>query len=246
MEIKNKIRYQLSWSDIKLFLECLRCFYNLKRLGIKRPGLGPDTDLFNVPNAVDELWKKESDLCRKLKINPPIIDTNKIEAQLFDDENHSVQKWRQPHSEGGGIEFYDRDMNLLLFGRVDDVWMNFEQELIIVELKVTSTSVSDANEIKRWHKNNERQVSFYAWLLKKNKRIVSKTGYIIYCNPLSYGFDFLEFNNRLHFKTLLTACKIDDSWIEDAVKEASVCLNQNDAPAPAKNCKFCNFVLKSL
>ena len=69
--------YKLSWRQIKLYDECPRCFYNEMKLGIKRPGLDPDS--FSLPKAVDKLVKDDFDFYRKQQEPHPIMVQNNIE-----------------------------------------------------------------------------------------------------------------------------------------------------------------------
>src|ERR1700691_1667352 len=92
-EIKNKSWHQICWSDVKLYLECPRCFYNQKKLKIWRPGFGPDTA--SIPTAIDELLKDECDIMRKLEMTLRIFEKNNVDAKPFVDEDNLVKQWRQ-------------------------------------------------------------------------------------------------------------------------------------------------------
>jgi len=242
--LKIALSYPISWSKISLFLQCPRCFFNDQKLGIKHPN-HPDADIFNMPNAMDAVWKKESDRCRALQTVPDVISKNKLNLALFDDAKHSVAKWRQAYYDGGGILYHDPKTNLTLFGRVDDIWVNPQGELIVVDIKVTSPKPRTNQEENKWHKNNIRQISFYAWLLKKLGFNVAMVGYIIYCNPLTEDLTALPFDNCLHFKTSPLLCVLDDSWIEKAIEDMRYCLDQDNAPEPTRGCSFCNFAQRA-
>jgi hypothetical protein len=62
---ESKEPFELSRSKIDLFLECARCFYLDRRLGIGRPDSFP----FTLNNAVDALLKKEFDELEMMKKN---------------------------------------------------------------------------------------------------------------------------------------------------------------------------------
>ena len=53
--------FSISRSKIDLFLECPRCFYLDRKLGLGRPGMPG----FALNSAVDTLLKNEFDLLRK-------------------------------------------------------------------------------------------------------------------------------------------------------------------------------------
>lgn len=59
----SKEPFKLSRSKIDLFLNCPRCFYLDRRLGVGRPPGSP----FALNSAVDVLFKKEFDLHRAKK-----------------------------------------------------------------------------------------------------------------------------------------------------------------------------------
>lgn len=68
---KAKEAFRISRSKIDLFLECPRCFYIDRRIGVSRPQGFP----FNLNSAVDFLLKKEFDLHRKQKTPHPLMDS---------------------------------------------------------------------------------------------------------------------------------------------------------------------------
>jgi hypothetical protein len=57
----SKLPFRISRSKIDLFLECPRCFYLDRRLGLGRPSMPG----FALNSAVDALLKNEFDLLRK-------------------------------------------------------------------------------------------------------------------------------------------------------------------------------------
>jgi hypothetical protein len=62
--------FKLSRSKIELFIECQRCFYIDRRLGVGRPPGFP----FNLNSAVDALLKNEFDTCRVKGLKHPLIE----------------------------------------------------------------------------------------------------------------------------------------------------------------------------
>ena len=242
--IKSRNRYyELSWSKVNLFLQCPRCFYNDLKLRIKRPT--PDPESFKLSKAVDELLKKEFDLYRKHQKPHPIIVENKLDAIPLAHEN--LERWKDPlykDGQGGGIRFFNREMNFVAYGGIDDLWINAHNELIIVEYKSTCTDQPvGLHDRNRWHTEYKHQISFYAWLFKKNDYHVHQTGYFIFCNGLK---DRSAFNQRLEFELTLLPYMIDDSWVEGTLDKALKCLNQIDAPEPAADCKFCHEYYRAL
>lgn len=69
--------FKLSRTKIDLFLECPRCFYIDRRLGVGRVLGFP----FNLNSAVDALLKKEFDYYRANNQNHPLLEKHGIDAQ---------------------------------------------------------------------------------------------------------------------------------------------------------------------
>jgi RecB family exonuclease len=68
--------FALSRSKIEQFIQCPRCFYLDRRLGIKQPRTPP----FTLNSTVDELYKREFDELRKEKKQHPIQVKYKLDA----------------------------------------------------------------------------------------------------------------------------------------------------------------------
>lgn len=60
-DLNSSEPYKLSRSRIEVFMQCPRCFYLDRRLGVDRPPGFP----FALNSAVDALLKKEFDLLRE-------------------------------------------------------------------------------------------------------------------------------------------------------------------------------------
>src|SRR3954463_10474552 len=80
--------FKLSRSKIDLFIECPRCFYLDRRLGVGRPPGFP----FSLNSAVDHLLKKEFDAYRHRKEPHPLITSAGISAIPFAHER--LGEWR--------------------------------------------------------------------------------------------------------------------------------------------------------
>jgi len=126
--------FKISRSKIDLFLQCPRCFYMDRRLGIARPPGFP----FNLNNAVDKLLKKEFDIHRVAKSRHPLMEEYNIDAVPF--QNEKMDDWRNTRK---GIQYIHEPTNLLIMGAIDDVWINSKDELHIVDYKATSKKAFD-------------------------------------------------------------------------------------------------------
>jgi len=224
----------LSWSKINLFLNCQRCFYKDQKLAMKYPGL--EAEHFKLNRAVDRLLKNEFDEYRHQQKAHPVMVENGIDAVPFGHD--SLKIWRDSYH-AGGIRFYDSANNIVCFGGIDDLWVTPAGELIVVEYKTTVTldpiALDNGNQ---WYREYMRQISFYAWLFKKNKYAVSPISYFIFCNGITGN---VPFNKRLVFDYILLPYYFDDSWIEQTIKDICSCLDQENIPLSGVGCKLCAF-----
>ena len=78
--------FRISRSKIDLFLNCPRCFYFDRRLGVAQPPGYP----FSLNSAVDKLLKKEFDIHRADETPHPLMKTYGIDAVPLKDKNIKV------------------------------------------------------------------------------------------------------------------------------------------------------------
>jgi len=220
--------FKLSRSKIDLFLNCPRCFYLDRRLGISRPPMFP----YTLNSAVDVLFKKEFDIHRTKGEAHPMMKTYKIDAIPF--EHEKMEEWRNNFS---GIKFLHEPTNFLIFGAIDDVWINPQKELIIVDYKSTAKN-SEINLEADWQIGYKRQMEIYQWLFRKNDFKVAETGYFVYANGKT---DKEAFDGKLEFDVQILPYKGDDSWVENEIINAHKCLMNNEIPDSEKDCDYCAY-----
>ncbi|MDP8259920.1 MAG: PD-(D/E)XK nuclease family protein [Candidatus Gygaella obscura] len=214
---------KLSRSKLELFVDCPRCFWLDVNRGIKRPPPAP----YTINSSIDYLLKKEFDECRKKKIKHYLFDRFNLDLLPFDIE--IIDEWRNNFK---GVRFHHEDTDFLVFGALDDVWVNPNNELFVVDYKATG-----AKEYKIYD-SYKRQMEVYQWLLRKNNFNVSETGYFLFCKVnKDLGFKQAHLSFDLAIEPLVG----NDTWIEKTLFNARQCLN--DAVANSKpGCKYCNFV----
>ncbi|MBI1833896.1 MAG: PD-(D/E)XK nuclease family protein [Candidatus Andersenbacteria bacterium] len=222
--------FKLSRSKIDLFLDCPRCFYHDRKLGVGRPPGFP----FALNSAVDHLLKQEFDIHRANGTKHPLIEKYGVDAQPVPHED--LDKWRHNFT---GIQHLHKATNLLIFGAIDDLWQNSKGEYIVVDYKATSKNEEITELNKEWHDGYKRQMEVYQWLLRQNGYTVSDTGYFVYCNGQT---DRRAFDGKLEFEITLIPYKGDDSWIEDTISEIHACLNQNTIPSNNSGCDYCSYI----
>jgi CRISPR/Cas system-associated exonuclease Cas4 (RecB family) len=226
----KKEPFKLSRSKIEFFLECPRCFYLDRKLGIMRPPGFP----FNLNCAVDKLLKQEFDLYREKALKHPIIKNYNIEA--IPAKHEKINDWRNTLR---GIQFLHEPTNFLVYGAIDDLWQNPKGEYIVVDYKATA-KFGDITELdKDWHDGYKRQMEIYQWLFRQNGFLVSDTGYFVYCNGRTYN---KIFNARLEFDVTLIPYKGNGQWIEKTVFDIHKCLNSDEIPASGPECDYCSYI----
>lgn len=223
--------FRLSRSKIDLFLECARCFYYDRKLGVGRPPGFP----FSLNSAVDALLKKEFDIHRAKQTAHPLMKAYGVDAVPFASER--MDEWRD--SLRRGVQYHHAPTNLLITGGIDDIWVNPKKELIVVDYKATSKDEEITALDKDWHGGYKRQMEVYQWLLRRNDYMVSDTGYFVYCNGQT---DRKAFDGKLEFDVTLIPYKGNDSWVETAVKDAHQCLNGEKSPEASDGCDYCSYI----
>jgi len=224
---QSKTPFQLSRSKIELFINCPRCFYLDRKLGVGQPPGYP----FTLNSAVDKLLKKEFDIYREKQTIHPLMEKNGIKAVPF--KHEKLGSWRDALH--GGIEYLHVPTNLLLSGGVDDIWVTPDGQLFIVDYKSTS-KVEEVTLDADWQKSYKRQMEIYQWLFRKNGFNVSSTGYFVYCNGLT---DRDTFSAKLDFDIKIIPYEGNDSWIEAKIIEMHKCLMSPIIPDHSVDCDFC-------
>jgi PD-(D/E)XK nuclease superfamily len=231
----QKTPYKVSRSKIELYKQCARCFWLDARLRIKRPS-GPP---FSLNKAVDELLKKEFDSYREQAKPHPIMLDNQIKAVPFQHED--LNKWRENFV---GVSTIHKPTNLYVFGAVDDLWINEDQEIIVVDYKATAKA-SEVNINADWQMSYKRQMEVYQWLLRQNGFKVSDTAIFIYTNG---RLELDGFNDHLEFTTKLIEYPADASWVEPTLLEMKACIEGDIPPvgmaAMGGPCDYCEYAKK--
>jgi CRISPR/Cas system-associated exonuclease Cas4 (RecB family) len=227
---KSSELFKLSRSKIDLFLECPRCFYFDRRLGVGRPPGFP----FALNSAVDHLLKLEFDIHRKDGTKHPLIEKYGIDARPV--PHNDLDKWRHNFT---GIQFLHEPTNFLVFGAIDDLWQNSQGEYIVVDYKSTSKDEDITELNKEWQDGYKRQMEVYQWLLRQNGYKVSDTGYFVYCNGKT---NLKSFDAKLEFDITLIAYKGSDLWVDHTLAEAHKCLRVDSIPEADLDCDYCNYI----
>ena len=220
--------FKVSRSKIDLFLECPRCFYFDRRSGVSRPSLPG----FSLNSAVDHLLKKEFDLLREKGQAHELMKRYGVDAIPYRHEELDV--WRENFV---GKQVHHKPTNFIVFGAVDDLWINTNQELIVVDYKSTSTEKEVTLE-GEWKQGYKRQLEIYQWLFRESGFSVSETAYIVYANAAK---NRERFDGKLEFVLTLHPHTGDTSWIEPALLKMKHILDAPHAPESSPTCAYCEY-----
>jgi CRISPR/Cas system-associated exonuclease Cas4 (RecB family) len=202
------------------------------RLGIKRPSMPG----FTLNIAVDALLKKEFDLLRKKGQAHELMKKYKIDAVPF--SHPDIDTWRNNFV---GKRYLHEGTNLLIFGAIDDLWINKKNELIVVDYKATST-IKEISLEDKWKQNYKKQLEIYQWIYEKSGFKVSKTGYIVYANASK---NRAKFDGKLEFEMTIHPHKGDTGWIEPIIFEIKKTLDSDKLPTSGAECEYCPYRKKA-
>lgn len=222
-------KWKLSRSKIDLFMECPRCFYIDNKLGVKRvPGYP-----FTLNSAIDHLLKQEFDGHRANGEQHPLQKEYGIDARPV--AHDELDEWRHNF---GGVKHRHTPTGLLVTGAIDDLWINKNDEYIVVDYKATANEEAVKELNKEWQDGYKRQMEVYQWLLRQNGLKVSNTGYFVYCTG---KLDRKAFDKRIDFDVHLIPYEGNDDWIEDVLLKIKECLEGDAIPNTGPSCDHCAY-----
>lgn len=228
----SNLPFRISRSKIDLFIQCPRCFYLDKRLGISRPSIPG----FSLNSAVDTLLKKEFDLLRVKKEAHVLMKKYHIDAIPY--THRDLDIWRQNFK---GKEYHEPDTNFIITGAIDDIWQNPKGDLHIVDYKSTSTE-KVINLDDQWKEGYKRQMEIYQWIFRNCGFPISDVGYFVYANASKAP---PQFDGKLEFELTIIDYKGNDAWVLPTLKLMKEALNSESIPPFSESCEHCQFVLKS-
>jgi hypothetical protein len=221
--------FPLSRTKVDLFLECPRCFYLDRRLGIARPAGFP----FNLNSAVDALLKKEFDAYRARGEPHPYMREAGLNAVPH--AHPQLDAWRANFK---GVRSVHEASGLELYGAIDDLWRDLDSgELIVADYKATSKDAEVTLDAE-WQDGYKRQMEFYQWLLRRQGLSVAKRGWFVYANGRK---DLERFDNRLEFRMKLIPYEGDDAWVEGTLAAIRETLRAPKPPQVTADCEYCAF-----
>lgn len=191
---------------------------------------------FSLNSAVDHLLKKEFDILRATGKPHEIMKRYGIDAVPFVHKDLDI--WRENFV---GMQILHKQTNFIVFGAVDDIWINPKGELIIVDYKSTSTEKEISLE-DQWKVGYKKQLETYQWLFREAGFAVSNISYIVYANAAKTP---VQFDGKLEFILTLHAHRGDVSWVSPMLVVMKKCLDGSNMPEPGKDCEYCAYRRKA-
>lgn len=221
--------FALSRTKIQDFIDCPRCFWLDRRCGISKPSM----PAFSLNIAVDSLLKREFDAYRSRGEPHPIMIQYGINAVPY--QHPELETWRNNFK---GVRHHDQPSNIILYGAVDDIWVEASGDLIVVDFKATASQEKNITLESPYRQRYKTQLEIYQWLLQQCGFKVSSRAFILYCNA---NKDRDAFDGRLEFSTQLIEHTGDFSLVGNMLHWARVVLMLDTPPAPAPECEWCKY-----
>lgn len=223
--------FRISRFRMERYLQCPRCFYIDRKVGLDRPGMPG----WPLGAAVDHLLKNEFDVLRDKEKPHELMEKYGIDAIPF--KHKDLADWRDDNYQYKGACTLHKPTNFELCGIIDDIWVNSNNILHIVDYKSTSTSkeISLDDEYKQGYK---KQVEWYQWIFRNNGFDVSDTAYFVYANGLKGD---RVFDAKIEFEVQIIPYKGYDSWVEPIIYEMKECLDNDHIPEASEECEYCKY-----
>ena len=227
--------FKVSRSKFSDSLNCKRCFYNDRVLGLAAPGM----PAWTLNNLTDTLLKKEFDHCREKQIPHRLFETNGL-SHVVPFDHPDIDAWRDARHRGLKLRY--KNTNIVLTGGIDDIWLDTaSNQLIIVDYKSqakagTVHTEEYLNDI--FHLGYKTQMNFYAYLLIGMGFDVHPISYFLVVNGDSTQ---QAFNSVMRFDEYLIPYELDTSKIEGQVDEMISLMNQNVIPEAEPSCENCAY-----
>jgi len=212
----NESMLKISPKSLDLYFECPKCFWQLKRENIKRPGQFP----YELNIEVDEVLKQEFDHYRKTKKKHPLLQANNIPGELFNNQT-LLNKWRSK----GLAHIEDK---VQIYGLIDDIIDFGKGKLAPFDYKSTGkdlTKITDRFQL---------QMDLYTYLLEQNGYSTPRKGimafYLVDKNNV--------FEDKLPFRKEIKVIDTDPTYIKKLFKEVVSFLKQEQPLNHSEECEY--------
>jgi len=216
-------RKVLSRSQLEVFVRCPRCFWLMKRHGVRPPESYP----YTLNNALDGLVKREFDGYRAKGELPPILKEANLQARLFLDTDQ-LRRWR---SNQAGLRWKDGLTGYLLTGALDDLLEFPDGRLAVLDFKASG------KEDPCVYPDYQLQLDVYTFLLQQMGYRTAPFGYIAFFVVVKDA----GFLGRLPFKGLLRQVDVQPDRVSKIFKEAVILAESKQAPDAGPECDLCRW-----
>jgi len=222
--LKGRDVIKLSRFQLDLFVNCPRCFWLLKRHGIKQPAGYP----LALNTAMDGLLKAEFDEYRQRGEPHPILAQHGVQARLFAD-TAKLQEWRNNFQ---GLRWTDPDSGHILFGAIDDLLEFPDGSHAVVDYKS-----SGAREISVYP-SYQLQMDVYTFLLQQlGYRPAPKAYFAFFVAVRDDGF-----RGRLPFRSALVEVEPRPERVPGLFRQAIEAAQSAVMPASGLECESCRWL----
>lgn len=209
----------LSYSSLRVFLECPRCFWLERVKGVSRPG-----QIFpSLPGGMDEIIKRYFDRFRARGELPPELD-GKVQGKPFPDQG-LLDSWRNRRQ---GLRYLDKMSGVTLMGLLDDCLVQGERYLPL-DYKTRGYPVKEDTP-----SYSQDQLNIYTLLLKENGYPPAGHAYLVFYHPLEQGD-----GGRITFHMHPVRLETDPDQALELLREAAVVLSSESCPPAGAECGFC-------
>lgn len=233
-QIGQSDSFKISRSKLEDFVRCPRCFVLDRREWIKPPS-GPS---FTLNSAVDRLLKNEFNACRALQTVHPALAQLGFGFVPYQDDR--IDAWQNSRV---GVQYLDLRTNFLLYGAIDDLWLDPDTgSLHVVDYKTTSRSepVTELGDAE-YQNGYRRQLEIYSFLLSKNGLEICPTAYWFYATARKNADSF---NMKLEFDPTIIAYTCETHWIESTLVQMKNVLETPGLPESSGGCEMCSYAKK--
>ncbi len=217
---------RLSPSKLSFFNDCPRCFWMQEKKKVSRPR-GPFPSL---PGGMDRIMKDYADQFRGTL--PPEF-RGKVPGVLFDDME-TLKRWRNWRT---GISYANKAMGVQLIGALDDCLVD---GTLHFPFDFKTKGAEPREDGRQYY---QTQLDCYMLMLQENGYPVGDKGYLAYVWPESMNA-IAQQEDRIPvafgLKVFGIECRPDR--VLPLLEAAVMCLNETEAPDPADNCEYCQFV----
>lgn len=218
-------QFTLSYSSLRLFTDCPRCFWLDKVRGISRP----ETIFPSLPGGMDGVIKRYFDRYRAQGQLPPELD-GKVTGQLFPDQN-VLNAWRDRKR---GIRYVDPLTGATLMGAFDDCLVRNDRYLPL-DYKTRGYPVKE--DTPSYYQD---QLNIYALLLRENGYPPAGHAVLVFYHPLEQAD-----GGRVAFHMHPVKMETDPDQALSLLREAAVLLSRPTCPPAGGECRFCAWAARS-